>query len=126
MRSEDIGKFHELRYTNTETKRAQKVYLRKKVERYDALAVQEIWSLAYDRPDAPSAELLQKAFARRYGIGGLVLEQPSKEQPNWRIRFRLAAAVDITPKDLAKYCDLAQDAADSLERELNPGVEDTL
>lgn len=126
LRSEDIGKFHELRYTNTETKRAQKVYLRKKVERYDALAVQEIWSLAYDRPDAPSAELLQKAFARRYGIGGLVLEQPSKEQPNWRIRFRLAAAVDITPKDLAKYCDLAQDAADSLERELNPGVEDTL
>ncbi|MFN7588719.1 MAG: ankyrin repeat domain-containing protein [Planctomycetota bacterium] len=126
LRSEDIGKFHELRYTNTETNRGQKVYLRKKVERYGALAVQEIWSLAYDKPDAPGAELLQKAFQRRYSLGGLVLEQPSKEQPNWRIRFRLSAAVDMSPKDLAKYCDLAQDAGDSLERELNPGAEDTL
>ena len=126
LRSEDSGKFHELRYTNTETNRAQKVYLRKKVERYGDLAVQEIWSLGYDQPTAPSAELLQKVFQRRYGLGGLVLEQPSKEQPNWRIRFRLSAAVDITPKDLAKYCDLAQDAGDSLERELNPGAEDTL
>ena len=88
--------------------------------------MQEIWSLGYDQPTAPSAELLQKVFQRRYGLGGLVLEQPSKEQPNWRIRFRLSAAVDITPKDLAKYCDLAQDAGDSLERELNPGAEDTL
>lgn len=126
LRSEDIGKFHELRYANSETKRTQKVYLRKKVERYSGLAVQEIWSLGYDQPVAPGAELLQKAFQRRYGVGGLVLEQPSEEQPNWRIRFRLSAAVDITPKVLAKYCDLAQDAGDSLERELNPGAEDTL
>jgi hypothetical protein len=32
----------------------------------------------------------------------------------------------MSPKDLAKYCDLAQDAGDSLERELDPGAEDTL
>lgn len=126
LRSEDIGNFHELRYANTETGRSQKVYVRKKVERYEAIAVQEIWSLAYDRPEPPSAELLQKAFVRRYGLGGLVLEQPGQEQTNWRIRFRVAAAVDLEPKDLAKYCDLAQDAADTLERELNPGAEDTL
>ena len=126
LHNEDVGKFHELQYSNRDSGRSQKVYLRKKVARYESLAVQEIWSLAYDRTEPPSAEALQKAFARRYGIGGLVLEPPSEAQPNWRIRFRVAAAIDITPKDLAKYCDLTQDAADTLERELNPGAEDTL
>lgn len=126
LQSEDVGTFHELRYANRESGRSQRVYVRKQVERYAELATQEISSLAYDRPEAPSAELLQKAFAKRYGIGGLVLETPSETQPNWRLRFRVNAAIDIAAKDLAKYCNLTQDAADSLEHELNPGAEDTL
>lgn len=126
LRSEDLGKAHMLRFTDDGTGRAQRIYLRKQVERYNELAVQELYSLVYDRADPPKADLLRKAFTRRFGVGGLVLEQPSEGQRNWRIRFRTTPAVDITPADFARYCQLTQSTADALERELNPGSEDLL
>ena len=126
LRSEDLGSFHKLRFTNDDTGRSQSIYLRKRVDRYGGIAVQELFSLVYDRPEPPTAELLQKAFSRRFGVGGLVLERPGEAQKNWRIRFRTTPSVDVTPTDFARYCDVTQSTADELERELNPDAEDLL
>lgn len=126
LHSEDLGNVHKLRFTNEDTGRAQSIYLRRQVERYGELAVQELYSLVYDRAEPPTAELLRKAFARRFGVGGLVLERPSEAQPNWRIRFRTTPTVDVAPTDFARYCEVTQSTADELERELNPGAEDLL
>lgn len=126
LRSEDLGDFHKLHYTHDDTGRTQTIYLRKRVDRYGELAVQELFSLVYDRAEPPTAELLRNAFARRFGVGGLVLERPSETQKNWRIRFRTTPTVDVTPADFARYCDVTQSTADELERELNPGAEDLL
>jgi hypothetical protein len=116
----DIGRFYKIKYDYSDTKRSQTAHIRKEVYDYNSLKVQEIFSQCYDSPNAPSAELLQKVFQKRFSIGGLVLEAPSQEQPNWRIRFRIDAPIEITPDRLKQYVNIVAGTADTLEKELAP------
>jgi hypothetical protein len=114
----DIGDFYSLGYDFADTKRSQAAYIRKRVDNYNSLKIHEIFSIFYDAKDAPSAELLQKVFQKRFSIGGLVLEAPNASQSNWRIRFRIDAPADIATDRLKKYVRLVAGTADSLEKEL--------
>jgi hypothetical protein len=122
----DIGNFYKLKYDFSDTKRSQVAYIRKAEESYNSLKVQEIFSQCYDKPEPPSAEVLQSAFQKRFTIGGLVLEAPSEKQANWRIRFRVTLATNALPETLKEYLKLVAGTADNLEKELNPGSEDKL
>jgi hypothetical protein len=122
----DIGSFYKLKYDYSDNKRSQVAYIRKEIYTYNSLKVQEIFSLCYDKPEPPSAELLQSAFQKRYTVGGLVLEAPSEKQTNWRIRFRTSVATNVLPQTLKEYMLLVAGTADNLEKELNPNQEDKL
>lgn len=122
----DIGSFYKLKYDYSDTKRQQSTYIRKEIYTYNSLKVQEIFSLCYDRPEPPSAELLLSAFQKRFSLGGLVLEAPSEKQTNWRIRFRVALASNVLPETLKEYILIVAGTADNLEKELNPNQEDKL
>jgi hypothetical protein len=115
----DIGGFYKLQYDYSDTKRKQFGYIRKDIYDYNSLKVQEIFSQCYDSPDAPSVELLQKVFLKRFTVGGLVLEAPSATQMNWRIRFKIDAPTDIAPDRLKEYINLAVGTADEIEKELS-------
>lgn len=121
----DIGAFYELRFTQSgkdgSSGRGQTAFLRKKVEEYETLRAQEVYSLCYDSPDPPGDDVLRKVFLKGYSPGGLVLEQPSEKQPRWRIRLRVLAPTDISPEDLARYFQLIQRMADRVENEISPG-----
>ncbi|MFO1051206.1 MAG: ankyrin repeat domain-containing protein [Planctomycetota bacterium] len=126
LKFDDVGAFHRLRYTHSEAKRAQYVYMRKSVDTYGELRTQEIFSLCYDEKDPPSNELMQTLLLKRWAIGGLVLEKPGETQTNWRIRFRVAAPCDLSAERLARYLLLVESTADSLEHEIHPDAEDRL
>lgn len=126
LRFDELPKLYRLRYTSSDTGRSHTVYVRKAAEDYAGLRVQEVFGLCYDRAEKPDAALIRRVFAKTYGIGGLVLEAPSEEQSNWRIRFRLEAPVDTTPERLRVYLDLVQSTADALESEIDPAAEDLL
>jgi len=124
LKYEDSGRFWKLRYSTRDTGRSQTVYVRKTIETYEALSGQEIHSLVYDAAEPPSGEVLRKAFLMRFALGGLVLEPPSEDQKNWRIRFRHVAPTTITPSELAAYLDSVQSAADRIEQAIAPNGED--
>ncbi|MBL9076770.1 MAG: ankyrin repeat domain-containing protein [Planctomycetes bacterium] len=126
LHNDDIGGVWQLRYTDSATNRSQLVYLRKAVTTHGDLAGQEIYSLVYDAAEPPPNELVRSLFQQRFGLGGLVLEAATEQQPNWRIRFRYVAPTTLTPADLAEYLDIVQSTADQLERTANPGAEDRL
>ena len=115
--AKDIGSFYSLRYNFTDTKRSQTAYIRKSTDSYNSLKIHEIFSIFYDAKEAPSAELLQKVFQKRYSIGGLVLEAPNTNQSNWRIRFRIDAPADIATDRLKTFTNLVAGTADALEKE---------
>ncbi len=122
----DGDRFYDLRFSDSDKKRAQVVHIRKAVDQYESLRVQEVFSLCYDASDPPGEELLRTTFQKRFGIGGLQLEAPSEQQSHWRIRYRIAVACDTSAEGLAKLLRIAQATADQLEKELNPGAEDRL
>ncbi len=122
----DIGNFYKLKFDNSNTKRSQYAYVRKDVYSYNSLSVQEIYSLCYDSPDAPSAALLEKTFQKGFSLGGLVLEAPSETQKNWRIRFKIDAPTDLPLATLSTYLNLVQGTSDEIEKELNPDKGDLL
>lgn len=123
--SEESG-LHRIQYEITQRSRSQTVYVRRKVEEFESLRVQEAFSLCYDAERAPTAEELRAWFQRRFALGGLVLEAPSENQRNWRVRFRCAVACDCTPQRLAATLRILQATADDLEHQFNPGEEDRL
>ena len=116
----DIGSFYQFKYDFSDTKRKQTVYMRKEIYTYNSLKVQELFSLCYDKPDPPSAELLQSAFQKRFTIGGLVLEAPSEKQPNWRIRFRASLTTDALPQTLKEYVLVVAGTADRSRERIQP------
>lgn len=122
----DIGNHYKLKYDFSNTKRNQTAYIRKEVYTYNSLKLQELFSLCYDKPEAPSAEQLQSVFQKRFSIGGLVLEAPSENQKNWRIRFRATVTTSALPETLKEYLKLVAGTADNLEKELSPIQEDKL
>lgn len=115
----DIGNFYKLKYTFTDSKRAQFVFVRKAIWEYNSLKIQELYSTFYESETAPSAELTQKLFQKTFTIGGLILEAPSESQKLWRIRYRLDAPTTIPTNTLKTYLQLVAGTADALEKELN-------
>lgn len=115
----DITRFYKLKFDYSDSKRSQYVYIRKAPETFRSLSVQEIYSLLYESPTAPSPEVLRKVFVKIFTIGGLVLEAPSAGQSMWRIRFRIDAPTVTTPERLKQYLLLAAGTADALEQELS-------
>lgn len=122
----DTGDLVRLRYEDAKTQRSHAVYVRKHVTAFHSLRGREVFGLVYDAATAPSDELVQSVFQKRFGIGHLVFEAPSPQQANWRIRFRVTAAVDATPERLAQYLQIVQSTADKLEQELAPEAKDRL
>jgi ankyrin repeat protein len=119
LQFEAVDDFYVIRFHEAASGRSQIVCLGRTVETFESLSVQEIFSLSYDRPEAPSAEVLTTVFRKRYRLGGFVLEEPSEEQPNWRIRFRVAAATAITKQQLDAYLNVVRSTADAMEKELD-------
>ncbi|MBL8087171.1 MAG: hypothetical protein JNM85_03755 [Chthonomonas sp.] len=120
----DIGGFYKLRYDYSDTKRHQDSYIRKRVDTYESLSVQESYSLCYESKTAPDTELLRKVFQKSFSIGGLILEEPSKDQELWRIRFKIDVPTNTTAERLKTYLQYVGGTADGIEKEL--GAEDKL
>ncbi|MBK7875200.1 MAG: ankyrin repeat domain-containing protein [Planctomycetes bacterium] len=123
---EDIGDYFELPYSDADSNRAQRVFVRKERYEYESLSVHELLSLCYDAKVAPKPDQLVQWFQRRFALGGLVLEAPTEGQENWRIRYRILIASDAPPERWSHYLQLVQGTADALEKEFNPGAEDRL
>lgn len=98
-------------------KRQQNVFVRKNMYEYRSLKIHEAYSIFYDSKDAPSTELLISAFQKRFAIGGLILENPSSSQPNWRIRYKIDIPQNINPQDLIARLEIIANNADALEFE---------
>ncbi len=126
LRFEDIGAFHRIRFDDPKTGRSQTVYVRRTVEEFGSLRVQEAFSLCFDAASAPSTENLRTWFLERFAVGGLVLEAPGPAQERWRVRFRVALPCDARPQRLVEYLQIVQSTADELERKFQPGEEDRL
>ncbi|MCE9557347.1 MAG: hypothetical protein K8R88_00195 [Armatimonadetes bacterium] len=118
--TKELPKFYEIRFT-VDKKRKQTAYIRKEVFEYRSIQVREAFSICYDNKLAPSPELILAAFQKRFSVGGLVLEKPSDEQANWRIRFKLDLPIDISAKDLRLKLDVIATTTDGLEAEFNAG-----
>ena len=120
----DIGKFYQVKYRFSESKRTQLAFLRKRVETYRGLSVQEAFSLVYESKTAPSSDVMSTVFQKSYTIGGFILEEPGEDQEFWRIRFRIEVPTNSTPERLKTLLSLTAGTADQIEQQL--GGEDRL
>lgn len=126
LRFSDLGRFLQLRYSNSETNRSQSVYVRKTIDTFESLRTQEVYSLAWESKTKPTKAQLLQFFKRSFGLGGLVLESPTEGQTVWRVRFRVAVPCDTSSARLREILDLVQGTADQLEQEFAPDAEDRL
>lgn len=122
----EIPGFYSLSLSFQDTKRRQTVYIRRTTDTYNSLKVNEVFALVYDDPQPPSSELLLTAFQKRYSVGGLVLEKPSEEQKNWRIRFKMEHFTSSTTDRLKEEINIVGSTGDFIEKELGPEKGDIL
>lgn len=120
----DSGKFYTLKYTISESKRKQTVYIRKSPETYLSLKGHEVFGLVWEGPTEPTAEKLLEWSQRRFGVGGLVCERPSETQTQFRVRYRLTVADSATAAELTEALEIVAATSDDVEKVLNPGAED--
>lgn len=85
----DIGRFYQFKFNFSAEKREQYAFLRKRVDTYNSLSVQEAYSMVYESKTAPSTEIIQKVFQKALIIGGFIMEEPSENQEDWRIGLGL-------------------------------------
>lgn len=124
LANSDIGRFYQVKYKYSESKRTQLAFLRKRVDTYRGLSVQEAYSLVYESKTAPGSDLISTVFQKSYTIGGFILEEPRKDQEFWRIRFRIEVPTNSTAERLKTLLSLTAGTADQIEQQL--GGEDRL
>lgn len=113
----DPGSLYCFPFNYSGIQRVQTAYVQKRIDSYNSLKFREVYSLFYEAKEAPSADLLQRVFQKRFPLGSLALDAPSAAQTYWRIRFRIDAPEGITPDRLKTYISLAARTADNLEKE---------
>lgn len=114
----DIGRFYQFKFNFSAEKREQYAFLRKRVDTYNSLSVQEAYSMVYESKTAPSTEIIQKVFQKALIIGGFIMEEPSENQEDWRIRFRIEVPTNSTPERVKTYISIVAATAEQIEMEL--------
>lgn len=118
LKYDDIPGFIGFKFKIGSSTRNHTVYIRKKNETYRSLNVHEMFGNVYESKTEPTGDQLLKIFSTRFSYGGLVYEQPSASQPNYRVRFRTVISGDIATANLRKLLDLCATTADSIEKDL--------
>lgn len=114
----DIGRFYQLKFNYSVEKRVQYAFLRKRVDTFNSISVQEAYSMIYESKTPPSTETIQKVFQKNLTIGGFIMEEPSEGQEDWRIRFRIEVPTNATPERLKTYISMVAATAEQIEMEL--------
>lgn len=122
----NMEKFMSFQLKISDSTRLHTVYLRKTSETYLSLTVNEVFGNFYDSPNKPSPETLMATFAKRYSIGGILYELPSKAQPNYRLRYRMVVSSTATPREVTESIQLVAGTADDLESKFSGVKEDKL
>jgi hypothetical protein len=115
----DIGGFFSLTFTHGASKVEQVSYVRKEKWSYNSLAVHEVFSIIYDSPDQPSDELITTMFQKRFTGGGIILEEPSKTQTNWRFRFKMDMPANASATKMKEVIQITDATAFDLKGQID-------